>query len=152
MRAQACVGRARATVCPVQKHASAIPLDADRAVEQNRNKIKFGGLPMLHPSLSPLASLLAATSFALASASGHACELSEPQKGTVAEVKDGETLQLTDRTVVRLVNAKAPTALIATRDDRRRPCPSMPQAPRSSSAMEARAPTATGVRSRKSMW
>ena len=76
---------------------------------------------MLHPSLSPLVSLLAATclSFALASASGHACELSEPQKGTVAEVKDGETLQLTDRTVVRLVNAKAPTtAPIATRDDR----------------------------------
>jgi hypothetical protein len=29
-----------------------------------------------------------------------ACELSEPQKGTVAEVKDGETLQLTDGTVV----------------------------------------------------
>jgi micrococcal nuclease len=75
---------------------------------------------MLHPSLSPLASLLAATclSFALASASGHACELSEPQKGTVAEVKDGERLQLIDRTVVRLVNAKAPTAPIATRDDR----------------------------------
>ena len=72
---------------------------------------------MLHPSLSPLASLLAATSFALASASGHACELSEPQKGTVAEVKDGETLALTDGTVVRLVSAKS-TAPIAARDDR----------------------------------
>jgi endonuclease YncB( thermonuclease family) len=47
-----------------------------------------------------------------------ACELSEPQKGTVAEVKDGETLQLTDGTVVRLVNAKAPTAPIAARGDR----------------------------------
>jgi endonuclease YncB( thermonuclease family) len=36
----------------------------------------------------------------------------------VAEVKDGETLALTDGTVVRLVNAKAPTAPIAARDDR----------------------------------
>lgn len=54
----------------------------------------------------------------LPSASAFACELSEPQKGTVAEVKDGETLALTDGTVVRLVNAKAPTAPIAARDDR----------------------------------
>lgn len=56
--------------------------------------------------------------FGFLSASAHACELSEPQKGTVAEVKDGETLQLTDGTVVRLVNAKAPTAPIAARSDR----------------------------------
>jgi endonuclease YncB( thermonuclease family) len=56
--------------------------------------------------------------FALLPASAHACELSEPQKGTVAEVKDGETLQLTDGTVVRLINAKAPTAPIAARSDR----------------------------------
>jgi endonuclease YncB( thermonuclease family) len=63
---------------------------------------------------------LAATfaTFAFLSAAAHACELSEPQKGTVAEVKDGETLQLTDGTVVRLVNAKAPTAPIAARSDR----------------------------------
>jgi micrococcal nuclease len=47
-----------------------------------------------------------------------ACELSEPQKGTVAEVKDGETLQLTDGTVVWLVNAKAPIAPIAAQGDR----------------------------------
>jgi hypothetical protein len=33
-------------------------------------------------------------------------ELSEPQKGTVAEVKDGETLQLTDGTVVRLMSIR----------------------------------------------
>ncbi|MGH6825893.1 thermonuclease family protein [Methyloceanibacter sp.] len=67
-----------------------------------------------------LGSLLAATclTFALPSASALACELSEPQKGTVAEVKDGETLQLTDGTVVRLVNAKAPTAPIAAQADR----------------------------------
>jgi endonuclease YncB( thermonuclease family) len=56
--------------------------------------------------------------FAFLPASAHACELSEPQKGTVAEVKDGETLQLTDGTVVRLINAKAPTAPIAARSDR----------------------------------
>ena len=57
-------------------------------------------------------------SLSLLPASAFACELSEPQKGTVAEVKDGETLALTDGTVVRLVNAKAPTAPIAARDDR----------------------------------
>ncbi|HET7851812.1 MAG TPA: thermonuclease family protein [Methyloceanibacter sp.] len=72
-----------------------------------------------HPSVSP-GSLLAGLclSFALPFASAAACELSEPQKGTVAEVKDGETLQLTDGTVVRLINAKAPTAPIAARSDR----------------------------------
>jgi len=61
-----------------------------------------------------LGSLLAATclSFAFLPASTLACELSEPQKGTVREVKDGET------TVVRLVNAKAPTAPIAAHGDR----------------------------------
>jgi len=66
-----------------------------------------------------LGSLLAATglSFSLLPASAFACELSEPQKGTVAEVKDGETLALTDGTVVRLVSAKS-TAPIAARDDR----------------------------------
>ncbi|MGB6701378.1 hypothetical protein [Methyloceanibacter sp.] len=77
---------------------------------------------MFHLRHVTLGSLLAATSlsFALpsASVSAFACELSEPQKGTVAEVKDGETLALTDGTVVRLVNAKAPTAPIAARDDR----------------------------------
>ena len=67
---------------------------------------------MFHLRHVTLGSLLAATSlsFPLLPASAFACELSEPQKGTVAEVKDGETLALTDGTVVRLVNAKAPTA------------------------------------------
>ena len=75
---------------------------------------------MLHHRHIALGFLLAATclSFALPSASALACELSEPQKGTVAEVKDGETLQLTDGTVVRLVNAKAPIAPIAAQGDR----------------------------------
>jgi endonuclease YncB( thermonuclease family) len=88
MRAQACVGRSGRRDCPVQKPA----LD-----ESN---------------------LTFCLSLALPSASALACELSEPQKGTVAEVKDGETLQLTDGTVVRLINAKAPTAPIAARGDR----------------------------------
>ena len=46
---------------------------------------------MLHHRHVALGSLLAATclSFALPSASAVACELSEPQKGTVAESKDG---------------------------------------------------------------
>ena len=74
---------------------------------------------MFHLRHVTLGSPLAATSlsFALPSGSAFACELSEPQKGTVAEVKDGETLALTDGTVVRLVSAKS-TAPIAARDDR----------------------------------
>jgi hypothetical protein len=79
-----------------------IPLDVNQVVEQNRNTIELRGLPMLHHRHVALGSLLAAAclSFAPPSASALACELSEPQKGTVAEVKDGETLQLTDGTVV----------------------------------------------------
>lgn len=38
------------------------------------------------------------------------CTLSDPEKRTVAEVNDGETLTLTDGTVVRLIGAKAPAA------------------------------------------
>jgi endonuclease YncB( thermonuclease family) len=56
--------------------------------------------------------------FTFLSASAFACDLSDAQKGTVAEVKDGETLQLTDGTTVRLINAKAPIAPIAARTDR----------------------------------
>jgi endonuclease YncB( thermonuclease family) len=59
-----------------------------------------------------------ALSFALLSASAFACDLPPGQKGTVAEVKDGETLALTDGTLVRLINAKAPAAHLAARGDR----------------------------------
>jgi endonuclease YncB( thermonuclease family) len=117
---------------------------------------------MFHLRHVTLGSLLAATglSFSLLPASAFACELSEPQKGTVAEVKDGETLALTNGTVVRLVNAKAPTAPIAAQGDRPWPMVNeakealskLPQAPRSSFAMAAPAPIATATRSRKSMW
>ena len=37
-----------------------------------------------------------------------ACDLSQPETGTVAIVIDGETLQLTDGRTVRLIGAKAP--------------------------------------------
>jgi micrococcal nuclease len=37
-----------------------------------------------------------------------ACDLSQPETGTVAAVIDGETLQLTDGRTVRLIGAKAP--------------------------------------------
>src|SRR3990170_2725096 len=37
-----------------------------------------------------------------------ACDLSQPETGTVATVIDGETLQLTDGRTVRLIGAKAP--------------------------------------------
>jgi hypothetical protein len=61
--------------------------------------------------------LVAAASFsvALISAQAFACDLSEPQKGIVAEVKFGETLALTDGTAVRLVNPKALAAPLSWR-------------------------------------
>ena len=59
----------------------------------------------------------ASLSFALPSAA-FACDLPPGQKGTVAEVRDGETLALTDGTLVRLINAKAPAAPLAARSDR----------------------------------
>ena len=40
------------------------------------------------------------------------------QTGSVAEVRDGETLALIDGTLVRLINAKAPAAPLAARSDR----------------------------------
>ena len=40
------------------------------------------------------------------------------RRGSVAEVRDGETLALTDGTLVRLINAKAPAAPLAARSDR----------------------------------
>jgi endonuclease YncB( thermonuclease family) len=46
-----------------------------------------------------------------------ACDLSDPEKRAVAEVNDGETLTLTDGTVVRLVGAKAPSAPLGWRGD-----------------------------------
>ena len=39
-------------------------------------------------------------------------------EGSVAEVRDGETLALIDGTLVRLINAKAPAAPLAARSDR----------------------------------
>jgi endonuclease YncB( thermonuclease family) len=51
-----------------------------------------------------------------------ACELSEPQRGTVAQIIDGETLTLTDGSTVRLMGAKAPIPPLGWRgDDPRRP-------------------------------
>jgi micrococcal nuclease len=46
-----------------------------------------------------------------------ACDLSEPETGTVAAVLDGETLTLGDGRVVRLIGAKAPAAPLGWRGD-----------------------------------
>jgi endonuclease YncB( thermonuclease family) len=46
-----------------------------------------------------------------------ACELSEPETATVAEILDGETLKLADGRVVRLIGAKAPSAPLGWRGD-----------------------------------
>ncbi len=46
-----------------------------------------------------------------------ACDLSPPETGTVAAVLDGETLQLTDGNIVRLIGAKAPMPPLGWRGD-----------------------------------
>lgn len=46
-----------------------------------------------------------------------ACDLSEPETGTVASIVDGETLTLSDGRVVRLIGAKAPAAPLGWRGD-----------------------------------
>lgn len=46
------------------------------------------------------------------------CTLTAPERGVVAEVKDGETLQLADGRTVRLIGAKAPAPPLAYRGDR----------------------------------
>lgn len=46
-----------------------------------------------------------------------ACDLSEPETGTVANVIDGETLRLTDGKIVRLIGAKAPMPPLGWRGD-----------------------------------
>jgi endonuclease YncB( thermonuclease family) len=69
----------------------------------------------------PLAFRLFAAAGALAClpyAPVFACDLPLGEKGTVAEVKDGETLALSDGRLVRLINAKAPQAPLAARSDR----------------------------------
>ena len=45
------------------------------------------------------------------------CALSEPQRGTVAQIIDGETLALTDGSIVRLIGAKAPSPPLGWRGD-----------------------------------
>jgi endonuclease YncB( thermonuclease family) len=46
-----------------------------------------------------------------------ACELSEPEAGTVAAIIDGETLKLEDGRTVRLIGAKAPQPPLGWRGD-----------------------------------
>src|SRR6478735_5587094 len=55
--------------------------------------------------------LFPARRFTPLSASAFACDFSELQKGTVAEVKDGETLTLTDGTTRRRRRASTPRRL-----------------------------------------
>jgi hypothetical protein len=43
--------------------------------------------------------------------------LSDPEKATVAEVLDGETLKLSDGKIVRLIAAKAPAPPLGWRGD-----------------------------------
>lgn len=46
-----------------------------------------------------------------------ACDLSPPESGTVAAVLDGDTLELTDDRIVRVIGAKAPKPPLSRRGD-----------------------------------
>jgi endonuclease YncB( thermonuclease family) len=59
--------------------------------------------------------LVATCGAATAAENTDSCALSAPERHLVAEVKDGETLALTDGTVVRLIGAKAPAAPLSYR-------------------------------------
>jgi endonuclease YncB( thermonuclease family) len=73
------------------------------------------------PIIAALVLALTVSGYALAragaGATASACELSEPQMGTVARVDDGETLTLADGSVVRLIGAKAPSPPLGWRGD-----------------------------------
>ncbi len=51
------------------------------------------------------------------SPAGAACDLSDPETGTVATVVDGETLQLSDGRIIRLIGAKAPSVPLGWRGE-----------------------------------
>jgi micrococcal nuclease len=74
------------------------------------------------PIIAALVLALTVSGYALAragaGATAAACELSEPQMGTVARVDDGETLELADGSVVRLIGAKAPSPPLGWWGDR----------------------------------
>jgi len=72
---------------------------------------RYRALPLL---LFALALILAAAPSAY---SGANCMLSDPEKATVAEVLDGETLKLSDGRIVRLIAAKAPAPPLGWRGD-----------------------------------
>jgi hypothetical protein len=65
--------------------------------------------------LAVVLSLAITLSADAADAQGKTCVLSEPEKATVAEILDGETLKLSDGRVVRLIGAKAPSAPLGWR-------------------------------------
>lgn len=76
---------------------------------------RYRALPLL---LFALALILAAAPSAYsAEAPGTNCMLSDPEKATVAEVLDGETLKLSDGRIVRLIAAKAPAPPLGWRGD-----------------------------------
>ncbi len=89
-----------------------------------------------------------------------ACDLPPPETGTVAAARDGETLQLSDGRIVRLIGAKAPMPPLGWRGDD--PWPLVEEAKAALSllaagkAVELRfggpAPTGTAMRSLRCSW
>lgn len=71
----------------------------------------------MHNVGAPVALVAWCMGLVLVSASATACDLSEPEPGTVASVLDGETLKLADGRVVRLIGAKAPMPPLGFRGD-----------------------------------
>lgn len=101
----------------------------DQAASRFKRIIRFA-LPII-AAFAPVVLCVAAGA---AAASVRAeCNLSDPQRGTVAAANDGETLTLTDGTVVRLIGAKAPAAPLGWRGDR--PWPLVSEAKRALSEL-----------------
>jgi endonuclease YncB( thermonuclease family) len=75
------------------------------------------GFALLAAAAIALLALIPAPAIAGSAQDAEPCALSAPERHIVAEVKDGETLTLTDGTVVRLIGAKAPAAPLSFRGD-----------------------------------
>jgi endonuclease YncB( thermonuclease family) len=65
----------------------------------------------------PILAMVIALGIRAEPAHATSCELSEPERGTIAQIKDAETLELADGTIVRLIGAKTPQAPLGWRGD-----------------------------------
>ncbi len=108
--------KARAGAAPARRQASSCTISpgAVKWPDEGEGPVAIGpnGVGLVLPVA--LAVAFAGVGAPVAAAS---CVLSEPQRGTVAQIIDGETLALTDGTIVRLIGAKAPSPPLGWRGD-----------------------------------